>query len=183
MLQSGGGGIRNGRGTGCSTQLMPSLQLDWFIQSYALNTQTAEYIYKPDNTKTMVMNGVFPHIQGHLPDVVLLPSISLVFLYTGCAFVKFSSHAEAQAAINSLHGGQTMPVSNALWNTLVLTTELTLVFLLSQLQKKKMLLHWIRTVLENVLQGMWSHLDVCWRQLFCLWSRFHEMFEVDWDKV
>ncbi|KAA8596084.1 hypothetical protein FQN60_011375, partial [Etheostoma spectabile] len=28
----------------------------------------------------------------------------------GCAFVKFSSHAEAQAAINSLHGGQTMPV-------------------------------------------------------------------------
>ncbi|RXN37761.1 CUGBP Elav-like family member 4 [Labeo rohita] len=29
----------------------------------------------------------------------------------GCAFVKFSSHAEAQAAINSLHGGQTMPVS------------------------------------------------------------------------
>ncbi|XP_062327762.1 LOW QUALITY PROTEIN: CUGBP Elav-like family member 4 [Osmerus eperlanus] len=30
----------------------------------------------------------------------------------GCAFVKFSSHAEAQAAINSLHGGQTMPVSS-----------------------------------------------------------------------
>uniref|UniRef100_A0A673Y385 CUGBP Elav-like family member 6 n=1 Tax=Salmo trutta TaxID=8032 RepID=A0A673Y385_SALTR len=27
----------------------------------------------------------------------------------GCAFVKFSSHAEAQAAINSLHGRQTMP--------------------------------------------------------------------------
>ncbi|XP_051953674.1 CUGBP Elav-like family member 4 [Xyrauchen texanus] len=27
----------------------------------------------------------------------------------GCAFVKFSSHAGAQAAINSLHGGQTMP--------------------------------------------------------------------------
>lgn len=34
-----------------------------------------------------------------------------VFVCTGCAFVKFSSHAEAQAAINSLHGGQTMPVS------------------------------------------------------------------------
>lgn len=41
------------------------------------------------------------------------------FFYTGCAFVKFSSHAEAQAAINSLHGGQTMPVSNTLWNTLI----------------------------------------------------------------
>ncbi|KAJ8247932.1 hypothetical protein GJAV_G00252240 [Gymnothorax javanicus] len=27
----------------------------------------------------------------------------------GCAFVKFSSHAEAQAAINTLHGGQTLP--------------------------------------------------------------------------
>lgn len=29
----------------------------------------------------------------------------------GCAFVKFSSHAEAQAAISALHGSQTMPVS------------------------------------------------------------------------
>ncbi|XP_078077048.1 CUGBP Elav-like family member 4 isoform X16 [Mustelus asterias] len=27
----------------------------------------------------------------------------------GCAFVKFSAHAEAQAAINALHGSQTMP--------------------------------------------------------------------------
>ncbi|XP_064168429.1 CUGBP Elav-like family member 4 isoform X10 [Anguilla rostrata] len=27
----------------------------------------------------------------------------------GCAFVKFSSHTEAQAAISTLHGGQTMP--------------------------------------------------------------------------
>ncbi|XP_067098916.1 CUGBP Elav-like family member 4 isoform X3 [Osmerus mordax] len=29
----------------------------------------------------------------------------------GCAFVKYSSHAEAQAAISALHGSQTMPVS------------------------------------------------------------------------
>ncbi|XP_031705144.1 CUGBP Elav-like family member 4 isoform X10 [Anarrhichthys ocellatus] len=28
----------------------------------------------------------------------------------GCAFVKYSSHAEAQAAISALHGSQTMPV-------------------------------------------------------------------------
>ncbi|CAE1146043.1 CUGBP [Acanthosepion pharaonis] len=27
----------------------------------------------------------------------------------GCAFVKFSTHAEAQSAINALHGSQTMP--------------------------------------------------------------------------
>uniref|UniRef100_A0A8D1W184 RRM domain-containing protein n=1 Tax=Sus scrofa TaxID=9823 RepID=A0A8D1W184_PIG len=27
----------------------------------------------------------------------------------GCAFVKFSSHTEAQAAIHALHGSQTMP--------------------------------------------------------------------------
>ena len=33
------------------------------------------------------------------------------FCPTGCAFVKFSTHAEAQTAINSLHGSQTMPVS------------------------------------------------------------------------
>uniref|UniRef100_A0A8B9UZK4 RRM domain-containing protein n=1 Tax=Anas zonorhyncha TaxID=75864 RepID=A0A8B9UZK4_9AVES len=31
----------------------------------------------------------------------------------GCAFVKYSSHAEAQAAINTLHGSQTMPVSSS----------------------------------------------------------------------
>ncbi|XP_036839784.1 CUGBP Elav-like family member 4 isoform X7 [Oncorhynchus mykiss] len=30
----------------------------------------------------------------------------------GCAFVKYSSHAEAQAAISALHGSQTMPVSS-----------------------------------------------------------------------
>ncbi|XDV22380.1 hypothetical protein PO909_027283 [Leuciscus waleckii] len=29
----------------------------------------------------------------------------------GCAFVKFSTHAEAQSAISALHGSQTMPVS------------------------------------------------------------------------
>jgi len=33
------------------------------------------------------------------------------FFVSGCAFVKLSSHQEALAAINSLHGSQTMPVS------------------------------------------------------------------------
>ncbi|CAG9578123.1 unnamed protein product [Danaus chrysippus] len=32
-----------------------------------------------------------------------------MYRYLGCAFVKFSSHQEAQAAITSLHGSQTMP--------------------------------------------------------------------------
>jgi hypothetical protein len=39
---------------------------------------------------------------------------SACLVLTGCAFVKYSSHAEAQAAINALHGSQTMPVSVAL---------------------------------------------------------------------
>ncbi|KAK5612189.1 CUGBP Elav-like member 3-A [Crenichthys baileyi] len=30
----------------------------------------------------------------------------------GCAFVKFQSNAEAQAAINALHGSRTLPVSS-----------------------------------------------------------------------
>ncbi len=34
-----------------------------------------------------------------------------VFFLSGCAFVKFSTHAEAQSAISALHGSQTMPVS------------------------------------------------------------------------
>jgi len=29
----------------------------------------------------------------------------------GCAFLKFSSHAEALAAVNTMHGSRTMPVS------------------------------------------------------------------------
>ncbi|XP_076444768.1 CUGBP Elav-like family member 3-A isoform X2 [Babylonia areolata] len=32
----------------------------------------------------------------------------------GCAFVKFSTHSEAQAAINALHGSQTMPVTSVM---------------------------------------------------------------------
>jgi hypothetical protein len=31
-------------------------------------------------------------------------------LIAGCAFVKFGTHVEAQAAINTLHGSTTMPV-------------------------------------------------------------------------
>lgn len=34
-----------------------------------------------------------------------------LFLPLGCAFVKFSTHTEAQSAISALHGSQTMPVS------------------------------------------------------------------------
>ena len=37
--------------------------------------------------------------------------VDLIVFSIGCAFVKFSTHAEAQTAINSLHGSQTMPVS------------------------------------------------------------------------
>lgn len=36
--------------------------------------------------------------------------INFIILFSGCAFVKFSSHGEAQAAINAIHGSQTMPV-------------------------------------------------------------------------
>ena len=34
-----------------------------------------------------------------------------LFYFTGCAFVKLGSHREAEAAIEALHGSQTMPVS------------------------------------------------------------------------
>ena len=46
--------------------------------------------------------------------IVIKSSINLIndLCLTGCAFVKFSSHTEAQSAINALHGSQTMPVSN-----------------------------------------------------------------------
>lgn len=53
--------------------------------------------------------------QGFLP--LLLPPAypsaphPLFPFLPGCAFVKFSSHTEAQAAIHALHGSQTMPVS------------------------------------------------------------------------
>lgn len=73
----------------------------------------AEYNYEPDQLKTTVKNG-FPVPVSDMPDILLCVCLFFFFLTlcTGCAFVKFSSHGEAQAAINSLHGGQTMPVSN-----------------------------------------------------------------------
>lgn len=40
-----------------------------------------------------------------------LTILLLLLHFSGCAFVKFGSHQEAQAAITSLHGSQTMPVS------------------------------------------------------------------------
>ncbi|KAI4584043.1 hypothetical protein MJG53_007322 [Ovis ammon polii x Ovis aries] len=43
-----------------------------------------------------------------LPDDSSPPSIQL-WSHGCCAFVKFSSHTEAQAAIHALHGSQTMP--------------------------------------------------------------------------
>lgn len=108
---------------------------------------------------------------------------SLLFLlfsvHTGCAFVKFSSHAEAQAAINSLHGGQTMPVSNTLWNTLM--TAESLVSSVFQRSCKQFHTWW--TVVREVFQVIWCQLDVYSCQLFCPWCQFYEMFEVDWEKV
>ncbi len=45
-------------------------------------------------------------------NVCKCQSVFLTFFHSlGCAFVKYSSHAEAQAAISALHGSQTMPVS------------------------------------------------------------------------
>lgn len=39
------------------------------------------------------------------------PFSSLLLNPVGCAFVKFQTHAEAQAAINTLHSSRTLPVS------------------------------------------------------------------------
>lgn len=47
------------------------------------------------------------------PSLSFFP-LSWFRCYPGCAFVKFSSHMEAQAAIHALHGSQTMPVSKRL---------------------------------------------------------------------
>ena len=47
---------------------------------------------------------------GHPPGWALTPSSSLLNS-SGCAFVKFQTHAEAQAAINTLHSSRTLPVS------------------------------------------------------------------------
>ena len=41
-------------------------------------------------------------------------AVCICSVFSGCAFVKFSTHTEAQSAISALHGSQTMPVSTAL---------------------------------------------------------------------
>lgn len=47
-------------------------------------------------------------------------------LSSGCAFVKYSTHAEAQAAISALHGSQTMPVSASTCDYALLYQNVTL---------------------------------------------------------
>lgn len=51
------------------------------------------------------MGAVRVHWAGEGRALSLLTPLS-----PGCAFVKFQSHAEAQAAIAALHGSRTLPV-------------------------------------------------------------------------
>lgn len=76
----------------------------------------------PDGTSkgsppTALPHRALPHwfhgqwgLWGHPPGWALTPSSSLLNS-SGCAFVKFQTHAEAQAAINTLHSSRTLPVS------------------------------------------------------------------------
>ncbi|XP_060227164.1 CUGBP Elav-like family member 5 isoform X5 [Meriones unguiculatus] len=52
-------------------------------------------VHRAAGTRRQQQSPLIPHL--------LLPPLP------GCAFVKFSSHTEAQAAIHALHGSQTMP--------------------------------------------------------------------------
>lgn len=56
----------------------------------------------------------FPSGSGGPPAWTLTLFLSLLNA-PGCAFVKFQTHAEAQAAINTLHSSRTLPVSPAAW--------------------------------------------------------------------
>lgn len=47
------------------------------------------------------------------PGALCAPLSSCISAPLGCAFVKFQTHAEAQAAINTLHSSRTLPVSPA----------------------------------------------------------------------
>uniref|UniRef100_A0A8B9PR81 RRM domain-containing protein n=1 Tax=Apteryx owenii TaxID=8824 RepID=A0A8B9PR81_APTOW len=62
-------------------------------------------------TRSRMTRNMFLSEQDTRLDRLFLVSIQpfLCSSFSGCAFVKYSSHAEAQAAINALHGSQTMP--------------------------------------------------------------------------
>ncbi|KAJ7985964.1 hypothetical protein DPEC_G00345920 [Dallia pectoralis] len=68
-------------------------------------------IYVAGRTSRHITIGMsaFLHTLLICPSVFLHRGFLTHWSCLGCAFVKFSSHTEAQAAINSLHGGQTMP--------------------------------------------------------------------------
>lgn len=63
-----------------------------------------------------MVGNLFCHMNEIMQKCTMLQfliSISVMYFFClkGCAFVKYSTHTEAQAAINGLHGSQTMPVS------------------------------------------------------------------------
>lgn len=71
------------------------LKIRWYFTPNENNPHSYSYSYKSKLSLLETINETFPSL----------------FLFPGCAFVKLSSHQEALAAINTLHGSQTMPVS------------------------------------------------------------------------
>ncbi len=63
-----------------------------------------------------ILRGTDGQSKGIIP-IMLLTEIYRSIIYVlyimslGCAFVKYSTHAEAASAINALHGSTTMSVS------------------------------------------------------------------------
>lgn len=63
------------------------------LQAFSIFAKTSYNLIAKDMASSMVY------------IIIVLPCS-----FSGCAFVKFSGHNEAQSAINALHGSQTMPV-------------------------------------------------------------------------
>lgn len=129
---------------------------------------------------------------------VLLYTVAKVFVYlcvclfSGCAFVKFSTHAEAQSAISALHGSQTMPVSthssithtyteNLLFSVLLFFLLLSVFFLWCSSDNQQ--LRWLSYTCPNIFEGhyviekllkiLFSALRKFLRNVLFVFFRFH----------
>lgn len=68
----------------------------------------------PSSTGLLALLPLLHWLLGNRTWGPLTGALTLSFLLLdalGCAFVKFQTHAEAQAAINTLHSSRTLPVS------------------------------------------------------------------------
>lgn len=82
-------------------------KLQWVFVCMFTSSLSSPVLHSPETHSPLkITSTAVPHY-----FYALFVCVCVCMCFAGCAFVKFSTHTEAQSAISGLHGSQTMPVS------------------------------------------------------------------------